>query len=68
MASLSEHWRKLDDQYLLMPDLRSLTIPEEIILGYNNRPADIFDSYGRRPGQTGFRNESEAAWERQTHI
>ena len=47
----SEHWRKLDDLYLLMPDPRSVTVSEEIILGYNNRPADIFDAYGRRPGQ-----------------
>lgn len=29
----SEHWRKLDDRYLLMPDPRSVTVSEEIIIG-----------------------------------
>ena len=64
----SEHWRKLDDLYLLMPDPRSVTVSEETILGYNNRPADIFDAYGRRPGQPGFRDETASARERRTHL
>lgn len=64
----SEHWRKLDDLYLLMPDPRSVTVSEEIVLGYDNRPADIFDSYGRRPGQAGFKDEALATAERRTHL
>jgi len=64
----SEHWRKLDERYLLMPDPRSVTVSEEIILGYDNAPADIFDSYGRRPGQPGFKDETQAAQERQSHL
>ena len=63
----SEHWRKLDDRYLLMPDPRSVTVSEEIIIGYDNRRADSFDSYGRRPGQAGFKDESLAERERKTH-
>jgi hypothetical protein len=64
----SDHWRKLDDLYLLMPDPRSVTVAEEIILGYDDRPADIFDSYGRQPGQRGFKDETHAAKERKTHL
>jgi hypothetical protein len=64
----SEHWRKLDDRYLVMPDPRSVTVSEEIIVGYDHRPADIFDSYGRRPGPSGFRNKTQGERERQTHL
>ncbi|WP_456668068.1 DUF4238 domain-containing protein [Bradyrhizobium sp. USDA 3240] len=63
----SEHWRKLDDRYLLMPDPRSVTVSEEIIIGYDDRRADAFDSYGRRPGQRGFKDERLAERERKTH-
>ena len=51
----SEHWRKLDDRYLLMPDPRSVTVSEEIVIGYDNRRSEIFDLDGRRPGQPGFK-------------
>jgi hypothetical protein len=64
----SDHWRKLDNQYLLMPDPRSVTVSEEIIVGYDHRPSDIFDSYGRRPGQRGFRDKAQEERERQTHL
>ncbi len=63
----SDHWRKLDDRYLLMPDPRSVTVSEEIILGYDNRRSDIFNSYGRRPGQAGFRDKTQEEKERQSH-
>jgi len=64
----SEHWRKLDDRYLLMPDPRSVTVSEQIVIGYDDgHPADIFDSYGRRPGQPGFKDESLSNKERKTH-
>jgi len=63
----SEHWRKLDDLYLLMPDPRSDTVSEEIIIGYDNRRSDSFDAYGRRPGQPGFKDENLAKQERETH-
>jgi hypothetical protein len=64
----SEHWRKLDDLYLLMPDPRSVRVSEQIIIGSDNRPADIFDAYGRRPGQPGFKDDTHAAQERRTHL
>jgi hypothetical protein len=63
----SEHWRKLDDLYLLMPDPRSVTVSEEIIIGYDNRRSEIFDAYGRRPGQPGFKDQNLAEQERRTH-
>jgi hypothetical protein len=55
------------DRYLLMPDPRSVTVSEEIIIGYDDRRADAFDSYGRRPGQRGFKDERLAERERKTH-
>src|SRR5260370_41553880 len=35
--------------------------------GYDHRRGDRFDSYGRRPGQGGFKDESLAERERKTH-
>jgi hypothetical protein len=64
----SEHWRKLAERYLLMPDPRSVTVAEEIVVGYDNAPPDIFDAYGRRPGQPGFKDETHAAKERRSHL
>jgi hypothetical protein len=63
----SEHWRKLDVRYLLMPDPRSVTVSEQIVIGYDDRRADAFDSYGRRPGQPGYKDEHLAERERKTH-
>jgi hypothetical protein len=45
----SEHWRKLNDRYLLMPDPRSVTFGGEILVGYKGGGAEAFDEYGRRP-------------------
>jgi hypothetical protein len=64
----TEHWRKIDENYLLMPDPRSVTVSEEILIGYKNGPAEIFDSYGRRPGEPGFKDEEQAERERHTHL
>jgi len=54
----SEHWRRLDDRYLLMPDPRSTSFGGEILIGYGDGRSDAFDEYGRRPWQKGFRDKS----------
>jgi Protein of unknown function (DUF4238) len=53
----SDHWRKLDDRYLLMPDPRCLYLGGEILIGYEGGGADAFDEYGRRPWQKGYQKE-----------
>ena len=58
-------WDRLGRGYLLMPDPRSVTFSTEIIVGYENRAADRFDEYGRRPSQPGFRDDArhQTEWE-----
>jgi hypothetical protein len=50
----TDHWRKLDDRYLLMPDPRSLHLGGEILIGFKGGGSAAFDEYGRRPGQKGY--------------
>jgi hypothetical protein len=42
-------WDYFGDQYVLMPDPRSVQFSSEIIIGYKNNKADFFDAYGRKP-------------------
>lgn len=55
----STHWSTLGDGLLFMPDPRSIGFSGEIIMGGfpDGRPAEIWDEYGRRPGQRGFKDE-----------
>lgn len=61
-------WDQLGAGYLLMPDPRSVGFGGEIILGYNNQKSDVFDEYGRRPGQPGFKDENRRSKEWDTHL
>ena len=56
----TDHWRKLGDGYLLMPDPRSVTFSREIIIGYDNKRSDAFDEYGRKPWQKDYNNDAQA--------
>ena len=60
----SDHWRKLDDRYLLMPDPRSLTFSGEMFIGYKDGQSDAYDEYGRRPWQKGYASKpaSDREW------
>jgi hypothetical protein len=53
----SEHWRKLDDRYVLMPDPRSVTFTDEMMIGYRGGGGERFDAFGQRPGQSGFKKK-----------
>ena len=53
----SDHWRKLDDRYLLMPDPRCLHLGGEIVIGYDNGRSEAYDEYGHRPWQKGYRKK-----------
>lgn len=63
----SDHWRKLDDRYLLMPDPRGLHMGGEIIIGYKGGGGEAFDEYGRRPWQKGYRKDHDATESRALH-
>ncbi len=64
----SEHWRKLNERYLLMPDPRSVRFTREIVVGYSKGHSDIFDEYGRRPGQKSFKDEMQSQKEWRTSL
>jgi hypothetical protein len=61
----SQFWDKLGGGYLLMPDPRSVTFSEEILIGYTDKRADAFDAYGRKPWQRDYRDRSlhEHEWQ-----
>jgi Protein of unknown function (DUF4238) len=62
----TDHWRKLGDGYLLMPEPRLLHMGGEIFIGYDDGGKDAFGPYGHKPWQRGFKDakreqrESEA--------
>jgi len=55
----SQNWGELGQGYLFMPDPRSITFSSEIIIGYDNKRADFFDEYGRKPWQPDYNNKTE---------
>ena len=61
-------WDQLGSGYLLMPDPRSVTFGGEMIVGYENGPSNVFDEYGRRPGQQGFKDQKRRSKEWDTHL
>ena len=58
-------WDKIGKSYLLMPDPRSMSFSSEIIIGYDNKRADLFDEYGRKPWHEDYNDKerSEYEWE-----
>ncbi len=55
----TQHWNKLGNGYLFMPDPRSVTFSTEITIGYRNDRYDWFDEYGRKPWQPEYNDKSE---------
>lgn len=53
----TDHWRKLGDGWLLMPEPRELHMGGEIIVGFDDRPSEVFGPYGHRPWQKGYKDE-----------
>jgi hypothetical protein len=58
-------WDKFGEDYLLMPDPRSMTFSSEIVMGYDNGRSDAFDEYGRKPWDPSYRDHQrhERDWE-----
>jgi len=60
-----KRWDQYGKDYLLMPDPRSVTFSNEIIVGYKNNTSDSFDAYGRKPWHKKYddKKEQEREWE-----
>lgn len=50
----TDHWKKLGDGYLLMPEPRHIYMGGEIFIGYENGRSEAFSEYGHKPGQPGY--------------
>jgi len=59
-------WDSFGEDYLLMPDPRSVTFPDQVIFGRENSNADVFDAYGRKPWQSDYRDKTQQDRERET--
>jgi hypothetical protein len=54
----TDHWKKLGDGYLLMPEPRLITMGGEIVIGYSSGRGDSFSEYGHKPWQKGYKDEA----------
>jgi hypothetical protein len=55
-----DHWRKLGDGYLLMPDPRHVHGGGQVVFGYSDGRSDGFSEYGHKPWQKGFEDEERS--------
>ncbi len=56
-------WDKIGKSYALMPDPRSMTFSSEIIIGYDDKRADFFDEYGRKPWHRDYNDKERSEYE-----
>jgi hypothetical protein len=52
----TDHWKKLGDGYLLMPEPRLVVMGGEILIGYTSGHHDAFSEYGHKPWQKGYKD------------
>jgi hypothetical protein len=52
----TDHWKKLDTGYLLMPEPRLMHMGGEIMIGYTDGRSEAFSEYGHKPWQKGFKD------------
>lgn len=52
----TDHWKKLGNAYLLMPEPRLLSIGGEVFIGYKNGRSDAWSEYGHKPWQEGYQD------------
>jgi len=64
----TEHWRKLDDRYLLMPDPRAVIFSGEMIMSFKTGPPLRYDEYGRVPSDRSFVEKRVSDMEWRTHL
>ncbi len=54
----TDHWKKLGDGYLLMPEPRLVFMGGEILIGYKGGGGEAFSEYGHRPWQKGYKDDA----------
>ncbi len=59
-------WDKIGKSYMLMPDPRSMSFSSETIIGYDNKRADAFDEYGRKPWHDDYKDKERSEYEQDT--
>jgi Protein of unknown function (DUF4238) len=61
----TDHWSKLGEGYLLMPEPRLIHMGGEIFIGYDDGRSDAFGAYGHKPWQPGYKDENREHLERE---
>lgn len=51
-----DHWRRLGDGYLLMPDPRHVHMGGSVTVGYKGGGYDHYSEYGHKPGEPGYKD------------
>ena len=59
-------WKKLDDDWFLLPNLWHVNFTTQIVMGYRKAPPFVMDEYGRKPWNHGYRNPRQREREWQT--
>lgn len=59
-------WKKLDDDWFLLPNLWRVNFTTQIVMGFRKAPPFVMDEYGRKPWDDGFQNRGQRERERQT--
>ena len=53
----TDHWKKLGDGYLLMPEPRLVVMGGETMISYTSGRVDTYSEYGHKPWQPGFKDK-----------
>ena len=53
----TDHWKKLGDGYLFMPEPRLIFMGGEVLVGYKGGGADSWNEYGQKPWQKGYKDK-----------
>lgn len=64
----TRRWDRFGNDYLLMPDPRSMTFSSEIVIGYKDGAAEAYDAYGRRPWQSDYDDKTQHSREWETFL
>lgn len=61
-----DHWRKLGNGYLLMPDPRHVYMGGEIVVGFDNGQSDAWGPYGHKPWEAAYTDKERESRETKT--
>jgi hypothetical protein len=53
----ADHWKKLGDGFLLMPEPRLIVMGGEMMIKYSSGHVDSYSEYGHKPWQRGFKDK-----------